>query len=242
VTGWDVKLDGSSVRVGGLGGEAELRLVGLEARSSTIDCYFATLEVRGSALERTGVTTEGCAANLSRNSFRGFGAGSHANTLSPIVIENNLVEVDAWTSQLGFLELASPFIEQQTGAVVRFNTMINTASSSPFALIRCSNNAPHVFTSNVVVANATPFNDGTTCAVEHSVFDDVSGAVIGTANITAPAEEIVVDLAGGDYHLAPGSVAIGAADPSQVSTVDYDGAARPMPAGTTADAGAFESP
>ncbi len=50
-----------------------------------------------------------------------------------------------------------------------------------------------------------------------------------------------VDAAGGDFRLAEGSPCLGAGDPTSAPALDLAGEARPRPAGSAPDLGAFES-
>jgi hypothetical protein len=49
-------------------------------------------------------------------------------------------------------------------------------------------------------------------------------------------------MANKDFHLATGSPALHAAAPGVDVMVDHDGSARPEPANTNDDVGAYESP
>jgi len=60
-----------------------------------------------------------------------------------------------------------------------------------------------------------------------------------TGNFIAAADPLV-DTAGGDYHLAPGSEAIDAGTAEDAPDHDYDGAPRPQ--GAAHDVGAYEAP
>jgi parallel beta-helix repeat protein len=73
------------------------------------------------------------------------------------------------------------------------------------------------------------------------VFGNPQGGIRGRGLVrstTLVAHPAFVDAASEDYHLAPGSVAIDAADPDYATEIDLDGRARPE--GDAADLGAFE--
>jgi hypothetical protein len=81
--------------------------------------------------------------------------------------------------------------------------------------------------------------DGAYCHAKYSLFDDaaVSLHTMGEGNKVAQPSSFFVDRGGMDFHLAAGSPAIGAAEPSQVVTTDFDGHPREAPR----DMGAYEA-
>lgn len=120
-----------------------------------------------------------------------------------------------------------------------------------------------VINSRVRCAGATPACAGGTaagsCIANSIIFNGTAGAPADTVEPGCVANYTLVfpqstplgsnnlygvnpmfkDLAGADYHLAPGSPAIDAADPAATTLIDYDGTVRPQ--GTRSDIGAFES-
>lgn len=219
-----------------------LRIVRSSSTGSTIDCSMAgNLELRQNDFDRVPISTNRCKVTIAQNHLRQFGAGSHYTTTAPILIENNLVEISAPTSQIGFLEIASTLSGPEVPATIRFNTFINTHPTPSLTLFTCTNNAEHRFTSNVTIGHSPNlFQQPSTCLVDHSAFDAVAEVPRGDANVAAPEEELVVDYAGGDFRPAPGSPARGAGDPAQDPGEDIDGNPRPVPAGSPPDVGAFE--
>jgi hypothetical protein len=63
----------------------------------------------------------------------------------------------------------------------------------------------------------------------------------GIGNRSADVETFFKDRQARDFHLAPNSPALGFGEPGLV-TVDLDGNARPIPAGSLPDVGAYEAP
>jgi hypothetical protein len=245
VTLYAATIEDAIVKATGFGSRVEVRRSSFAGLSGGVVCDSqSALDVRESDFDGLGVDSDTCELVVVGNRFRRMDVGPevHARNTQDTLIENNIFEV-VGMSQGTFVTLNRSNLINYS-VVFRFNTMKQSSPMPGRQLVSCYGPSGPVFSSNVVLSGATGTfsNKEGSCSVDHNVFDDESGLPTGTANVSAPAEEIVVDLAGGDYHLAPASVAIGAADPAQVSTVDYDGAARPMPAGTTADAGAFESP
>jgi hypothetical protein len=219
------------------------RLVRSVAVESVFDCSMAgTLELFRNEFTRSPISTNRCGVTIAQNHLRGLGAGSHYTTTAPILIENNLVEVSASTSQIGFFEIASTLSGPEVPATIRFNTFINTEQTpSQFPLITCTNAAAHRFSSNTTIGHSPElFRQPTTCLVDHSLFDDAANLPPGEGNVGVAVADIFIDDATGNYRPAAGSPARGAGDPAQDPGEDIDGNPRPVPVGSPPDVGAFE--
>ena len=73
-----------------------------------------------------------------------------------------------------------------------------------------------------------------------SEIEDTTDAELGLYASFIAAADPLVDTAGGDYRLAPGSEAIDAGTATGAPDHDYDGAPRPQ--GAAHDIGAYEAP
>lgn len=121
----------------------------------------------------------------------------------------------------------------------RFNTIVNTSSvtGSGYA-VWCQEGAD--LTSNIIAYNST---SPVSCVTRYSLFDAAGAQEVnrGVGNRSADIVTFFEDRQAGDFHLAPNSPALGFGEPVLV-TVDRDGNARPMPAGSLPDVGAYEAP
>jgi hypothetical protein len=123
-------------------------------------------------------------------------------------------------------------------STLAFNTFVNTATlvQSPVA-VTCD--STDVVTSNIFAYNSThPLSDG--CTARASLFDLVGSSQAGN-NATGDPATFFVGRAGGDFHLAAHSPALGIGEPGIVN-VDFSGSPRSLPVGSRPDAGAFEAP
>lgn len=120
------------------------------------------------------------------------------------------------------------------GSIEHVTVTGNTATSMPSG-VSCTNNTTVALSSSIVVGNAI----APACNVSYSVIDaGYTGA--GMANNVV--DPMFVNAAANDYHLSSGSPAAGKGDPASTMTYDFDGEARPRPAGTAPDPGADEVP
>jgi hypothetical protein len=121
------------------------------------------------------------------------------------------------------------------GAVVRYNTFVGSG-----VRFECSADSSGQMYGNIV-PTLSSFDCGAWKAVQHHNVSDGGRAVstCGTGSYVAPDGQVgMVDRAHGDYHLAPGSEAIGRGEAGALPRNDIDGDVRPLRA--SADAGADE--
>jgi hypothetical protein len=107
-------------------------------------------------------------------------------------------------------------------------------NNPPYPGIDCTYQSATLNLHDNIFAKTSAFGCGTT----YSLFS--SGGVTGT-NVQGDVTTFFTNLTGGDFHLATGSPALHRATPGS-SGVDIEGTARPMPASSMADVGAYESP
>lgn len=206
--------------------------------SNTVVCENSQLHVDRTEFETSKIqdNNTSCQAVVTRSRFESSRDGSVQLSAGQLVMENNLIiHRDGFNDSI----LAR---SMQPGSTIRFNTIVNTtALPSDGAALACDNSIE--VTSNVFAYNSGHPINGQGCTTRFSVFDDVSTTSAGTGNQVTAIDAIFVDRGAGDYHLAPDSVAREGAEPGQTMVeVDFDGAPRPNPAGTTSDCGAFEAP
>lgn len=214
--------------------EGDLVLVRSRVRNvDFLECTMGNIAIRESRVEDSLVETSNCAVEISR-SHLGPGPSSGNEMLiaggGNMVIENNL-----------FFEMGQSIILMSLtgaglGSVFRFNTVVHAnATDSQGSHINCSGIE---LTSNLIaLSSAMPL--GANCAVHDTLFDLVASPLPGGGtNHAADATRFFMDRAGGDYHLAPNSPAIGLGESGLVDT-DFDGTPRPL---NGPDVGAFEAP
>jgi hypothetical protein len=203
-----------------------------------VDCVNATIRADQNIFEKSMITngTGACTATVTRNHFDSDNDGSVQISAGQVVMENNLIiHEDGFNDSIFLTGLAA-------GSVMRFNTIVNTTGApSDGSALGCDNTVQ--VTSNIFAYNSAHPVGGTGCDVRYSIFDSVSTTSAGTGNQIVPIDSIFANRATGDYHLSDASIAKGASEPGQtMTTIDLDGNARPNPAGTLSDSGAFEAP
>lgn len=125
------------------------------------------------------------------------------------------------------------------GSSFRFNTVINTSPITGSAVgVGCEDGLE--VTSNIIAYNST---SPISCASRYSLFDIQGSQEVnrGVGNVSADIVTFFKDRQTGDYHLSSNSPALGIGEPGLVTT-DLDSNARPIPAGTLPDVGAYEAP
>lgn len=214
------------------------RVGALGSTTTEVQCQNAKIHVDQSRFESAfvGTGTGACEGSVTRNRFTSNNDKSVQMNGGPFVVENNLI-----VHNNGFNDSMSA-ANMRPGSTIRFNTLINTtAVASDGAALSCDNSIE--VTSNVFAYNSGHPITGTGCSPKFSIFDEVSVTSTGTGNQVTGIDTIFVNRVAGDFHLAPTSIARGAGEPGQLMVkVDLEGNARPNPAGTSSDCGAFEAP
>ncbi|MEO8549505.1 MAG: hypothetical protein ABI678_06015 [Kofleriaceae bacterium] len=133
---------------------------------------------------------------------------------------------------------SGPVISLGKNESIAFSTFINLQTSTSPAVVCTGNPQPGVLGSIIDGWN----NQIGTCSVSSSLFSGTS-APVGTGNLFGNIAGFFVDLAGQDLRLSATSAALRAGSGS-LPGADHDitGGARPMPASTNPDVGAYESP
>ena len=193
----------------------------------TIECSNATLVLERNQLDSI-TLADGHFCNLTgtHNRFNSVDAPAMDLTGALVTVENN---VFVWESMItSGLTLTS----SSDASVVRFNDLVDLGG---FGSVGVTCDSSVVITSNIfAVRGSTPVVG---CTPRYSVFDSQSTVPDGVGNIGS--EFLFSDSA---FHLANDSPAKGAAEPGQNIDDDFEGNARPNPAGTRSDSGAFEAP
>jgi len=185
-----------------------------------------TLTVRGNAMTAS-VAASGCISTIQRNRITDAQTTIYLDG-STSVFENNVL-VDHG-SFLDGVNIAN-------GATARFNTLVNLSGVDSGAMSLSCNGTVEA-TSNIIAWHSSH----PPCASKYSLFDEIAGTQPGMGNVTGNAASFFVDPAGGDFHLATGSPAVGAGEPGLPVMVDIDGNPRPNPMGSSPDIGAYEAP
>ncbi len=202
-----------------------------------VSCSNGKLRVTDSVFENSVIAplSGNCELTVIGNRFESNNDGSVQLVGGRLVMENNLIiHRGGFNDSILAAQLAP-------GSTIRFNTITNTtAVASDGAAISCDNTVE--VTSNIIAYNSGNVITGQGCVTRYSIFDEVAKTAAGTGNQVTNLEAIFVNRGGGDYHLAAASVARGAAEPGlDMVKTDLEGLSRPAPAGTRADAGAFEA-
>jgi hypothetical protein len=204
-------------------------------REAEVRCENALCAIEHSHFERTLVDTTGT-LHFRRNRVEAGGAGAFRVGGEPAIIENNLFldTVENRPSPFTFSLISSP------GSLFRYNTIVNTSAvTSATPTMACLN---ATVSDNIFAGNSSQPLLGE-CIPSRCLFDTAGAAAAGqgTGNTTGNTTQFFVDPISADFRLALASPAIGLGQSGLVTT-DLDGRPRPQPAGSTPDAGAFESP
>lgn len=217
---------------------AEMRIDNSDLEEVRMTCSGGRLQITRSTLDRVPMQTSTCAFTLRRSRIAGESSISAFGSGGLLTIENNLV-----TNARSYTFLNG--VSYAAGSSFRFNTVTSTSAvPEPGDVISCFG-APGALTvtSNIFASNTTtPIASIDSCPPRHSLFDlaGAGDAASGAGNLALDASTFFVARGLGDYRLAPTSPARGIAEPGLVSE-DLAGDARPQPAGSLPDVGAFET-
>jgi hypothetical protein len=204
--------------------------------SSPTLSLIGVLVTKNSAI---GVNATKCALTLTKSVVIDNDGGGVSLSLSDFSLINNMIVGNGGVSSTfgGVLVSGNP-PSGVGGARIEFNTITrNSAQATSASGLICSLTSLALgFANSIVYGNNGTAGQVSGCSWAYS--DIGPDPVPGTGNIsTAP---IFVNEAQNDYHLAPNSPGINAADPSATVNEDIDGDARP--AGGRSDMGADEVP
>jgi hypothetical protein len=188
------------------------------------------VSINSSTFNQLDVSTSSCELHLTRNTFQSQRQSLYAQG-GTVTIENNV-----FTTTYEFQDSAS-VSSTAPGSYVRFNTWVDTSSSTLGGVgLNCSGNLE---VSNNIFVFGPQGTFG--CTTTYSLFDIAQMSTTGTNNTVANKATFFVDMNNSDFHLVAGSPAKAAADPAAITATDHDGNARPNPAGTAPDIGAYEA-
>lgn len=200
-----------------------------------ITCTAGTLTVQRSGFDDSPLTSMTCVVSVRRTRFDLLnGVNSIFIDSGVLTFENNLIvqaNGGADSMTVG---------HQAPGSTVRFSTFVSTTVlPSDGVALGCS--SPIDVSSNIFAYNS--MNPLVRCDVRYSLIDSValSQYATGAGSKQGDRSTFFVDLPRKDFHLSVSSPALGAAEPGLGVSEDFDGAARPSPAGSPADMGAFEA-
>ena len=195
-----------------------------------IDCSGGgVLSVEESAVH-TRIRTDSCPTTIRRSTFDNTGGALNLGGSAVVTVENNLfTSTDYYTDEA--------FVSGAAGSTVRFNTFVNTSGVDMGSQSLGCTGAVDV-TSNIFAWHTD--NAPSNCSPRYSLFDTTVGIQPGVGNKVGDPASFFVDLPQADFHLAPGSPAIDAAEAGLPVDIDLDGHARPN--GSAPDMGAYEAP
>jgi hypothetical protein len=230
---FDVRLGGG---IGVNGGTLEVDRSTL-ANAGGITCMGGTVTVRRSIFDHSPLGGQTCQLTMQRNRFDLSGdllkIGIDGGVLT---FENNLIIQSEGIADTMAVRNVAP------ASTVRFNTFVNTtAVPSDGQAFSCS--SPMNVTSNIFAYASMHPLVTRDCDLRYALIDSIAvpEQVAGVGSKSADSNTFFVDKAGKDYRLSPSSPARGAAEPGVNVSEDFEGAARPSPAGSPADVGAFEA-
>jgi len=222
--GADVTIVGLTIR--NAGGTGRGVVCGTGA-ASTVALQGAT--VRGNA--GGGVSASNCTVTLESSTVSGNAGGGVSISGGTSTLRNTWVVANGGpTAGVGGVKL-----DNIAGLMFEFNTVADNVTNSAFAAgIQCSALSPVVLSNSIVHGSAAnQIGSPIQCSYAHSMSNQSLG---GSSNVSGSPS--FVNAGSGDYHLAPTSTGVDAADPAATLAIDIDGDARPQ--GTARDMGADE--
>jgi len=207
--------------------------VGVKATGCTLSVDRSTIATNTAG----GITATNGALTVDRSTIATNTAGGITVDSGTASITNNMITVNGGLSPtVGGVKLDSV-----SALTFQFNTVAGNGTQAGFAAgVQCSATNPVTLSNNIIHGDQA--TQVTTPAPNCAFAYNLSNQVLGGSNVstTATAAALFVDPLPGNYHSKPTSPAVGAADPAATMAVDFDGDARPAPAGSQRDIGADE--
>jgi hypothetical protein len=200
-----------------------------------ITCMAGTVTLQRSRFDRSPLTGITCQFIVRRTRFDMSGDVNKLSISNGVLtFENNLITQTEEIADTMAVNGVAP------ASTIRFNTFVNTAAL-PSDGVALSCGSPLRVSSNIFAYGS--MHPTTLCVVHYSLYDSIAvpEQTAGVGNKVADSSSFFVDKAGKDFHLSPSSPARGAAEFDLGVSDDFDGAARPSPAGSQPDIGAFEA-
>jgi len=184
-----------------------------------------------------GVESADCPVHLERCLIAGNQGGGVSLSNLGFTLVNNIIANNgsAGVTDFGGVKIANS--GSYSPQIFSFNTVARNKASE-FA----DSSGVDCFASSMTATNSIVYTGFGAVAATHGscswTYSDVEGIAQSNGNIDATPD--FHDAVGGDFHLEPGSPCQDKADPAATVDVDYDGQARPQPAGGRSDMGADE--
>jgi hypothetical protein len=205
--------------------------------AGSVTCNAGTASVQRSVFDDSQLTTMTCAVIVRRTRFD---LTSDANKITidsgVLTFENNLmVQADGIADTMTVIGVAP-------GSALRFNTFVNTTVlASDGVALQCS---PLLKVSSNIFAYNSMHPLASCDGARYSLLDSAAlpQFAMGIGAKQGDRSTFFGDLPGKDFRLSASSPARGAAETGLGVSDDFDGNARPVPAGSPPDMGAFEAP
>lgn len=176
-----------------------------------------------------GIDASECDVRIERSRIIGNPGGGISIGAGSFHITNTFITDNGGNTPIGGVRLQ----DNDATSVFAFNTVAdNFAANTVARALICTSTLPQRITSNILWGNAAPDQVSTTnCQLDHNLSNQ---SLSGSNNLMANPTFVSPS----DFHLAPGSPGIDAADPEATLAVDFDGDTRPQGGGR--DIGADE--
>jgi len=187
-----------------------------------------------------GVKATGCDVTIERSSIKANIGGGITISGRTASITNNMIAANGVTGGIDSL-VGGVKLDAVSAVTFEFNTVGGNGTNDAFAAgVQCSAGSPVTLANNILHGGQS--NQVPTSTPNCSFAFNLSNQSLGGSNITTTENSagLFVDPTMGDFHSRPTSPAMGAADPAATVAVDFDGDARPAPAGSQRDIGADE--
>jgi hypothetical protein len=233
-----VVLNASTVVIEGL----HVHDAGGGANGDGIRCAVTTsgtpsLTVRQLAIDGCtgqGIDAASCTVTIDRSNISANTGGGVSISGGAATLTNNMIDRNGGLSST----IGNVKIDSVTALSFDFNTVADGATSNAaFATgVQCTAVTPVTLSDSFIFGSAAVQVSATNCSFAYTLSNQtISGS--GNATTSAPG---FINPTQNNYHIATTSPAVAAANPAATIDVDFDGDARPMPAGTHDDIGADE--